>query len=290
MFEWLESFEWLEWLESEIMPSATLQLTPDQIAFFHREGYLSISAITTADEVVQLCGLYDRLFETRAGRDVGDHLDLTSHDDDSEAQAPSLPQILNPAKYAPELANTHLRANASAIARQLFGPSTAFRFDHAIRKPARTGAATPWHQDEAYADPALDYHEVSIWIPLQEATVENGCMWFVPRSHTLDVVPHHPIGNDPRIVGLEVDNPDAVATGSVACPLPPGGATLHHCRTLHYTGPNISAGPRRAYILAFGAPPTRRESLRRFIWLEQQHTNWHERSLAAKKRPRDAPT
>lgn len=264
------------------MKTPNLKLTPEQIEFFHREGYLALPAITTPEEVAQLCGIYDHLFEIKAGRDQGDHLDLTSHDDD-ETQEPTLPQIMNPSKYAPALKDTQLRANAEAIAKQLFGEQTVFRFDHAIRKPAHTGSATPWHQDEAYSSPINDYNEVSIWIPLQEATRQNGCMWFVPGSHRSGIFPHHPIGNDPRVIGLEVDNPDAMSKGAVACELPAGGATIHHCKTLHYTGPNVSAGPRRAYILGFGAPPIPLDEPRNFHWLEQQQTAWHERVEAAAK-------
>jgi ectoine hydroxylase-related dioxygenase (phytanoyl-CoA dioxygenase family) len=259
------------------------QLTRDQIDTFHRDGFLSLPAITTREEVSQLCNIYDHLFEIKAGRDQGDHLDLTTTDEDDHE--PALPQILNPAKYAPELATTQLRTNAEAIAKQLLGPDVHFRFDHAIRKPAHTGAATPWHQDEAYSNPDMDYNEVSIWIPLQEATLQNGCMQFVPGSHLYDIVPHRPIGNDTRIIGLEVEPQaqlmDDITTAAVACELPPGGATIHHCKTLHYTGPNLSDGPRRAYILAFGAPPTPRSSPRRFVWLEQQHTKWQERNAKA---------
>jgi ectoine hydroxylase-related dioxygenase (phytanoyl-CoA dioxygenase family) len=264
------------------MKTPNLVLTPEQIEFFHREGYLSLPAITSPEEVAQLCDIYDHLFEVKAGRDQGDHLDLTSHDDD-ENKEPTLPQIMNPSKYAPALKDTQLRANAEAIARQLFGDQTQFRFDHAIRKPARTGSATPWHQDEAYNSPVMDYNEVSIWIPLQPATIENGCMWFVPRSHTSGILPHHPIGNDPKVIGLEVDNPEAMSKGGVACELPAGGATIHSSKTLHYTGPNVSAGPRRAYILGFGAPPTPLDEPRDFYWLEQQRTAWHERVEAASK-------
>jgi ectoine hydroxylase-related dioxygenase (phytanoyl-CoA dioxygenase family) len=264
------------------MKTPNLVLTPEQIEFFHREGYLSLPAITSPEEVAQLCDIYDHLFETKAGRDQGDHLDLTSHDD-NEQQEPTLPQIMNPSKYAPALKDTQLRANAEAIARQLFGERTEFRFDHAIRKPARIGSATPWHQDEAYNSPVLDYNEVSIWIPLQPATVENGCMWFVPGSNHAGILPHHPIGNDPRVIGLEVANPDEMSKGAVACELPAGGATIHHCKTLHYTGPNVSAGPRRAYIVAFGAPPTPLDEPRPAPWLEMQHTAWHDRIDAASK-------
>jgi len=265
------------------MKSPNLQLTDEQIAFYQREGYLSLPAITTPEEVASLCAVYDRMFETKAGRKEGDHLDLTTTDDDDQKEE-GLPQILSPSKYAPELVDTILRANAESIAKQLLGPEATFRFDHAIRKPAQHGAATPWHQDEAYNNPNLIYDEISIWIPLQEATLQNGCMQFVGGTHRDEVWPHHPIGNDPRIIGLEVDEPERWAKQSVACPLPAGGATIHHCRTMHYTGPNHSNGPRRAYILGFGLPPQKRTVERDFYWLTQQKTKWQERAAAAQQK------
>ena len=261
------------------MGQATITLTPDQIAFYHREGYLTLPAITTAEEVAGLRATYDRLFDTQAGRAEGDHLDLSGADEDGAA--PKLPQILHPSKYAPQLVETAFRANALAIAAQLLGPGVEFRGDHAILKPPHTEAATPWHQDEAYWDPDKIFNELSIWIPLQEATLENGCMQFVPRTHLGDVLPHHPIGNDPRVVGLEVDDPEARSAGSVACPIPAGGATVHHSCTLHYTGPNRSDDARRAYILAFSLPRQERETARDFYWQTQQKTKWQERKAAA---------
>ncbi len=251
---------------SEIQP--TVSLTPEQIAFYHREGYLTLEAITTPEEVAWLRAIYDRLFESRAGREEGNQFDLGGTDDDN---APAtLPQILNPAKYAPELKNGLFRVNALAIARQLLGPDAQPQGEHAIFKPARVGAATPWHQDEAYWNPSMQYNSFSLWIPLQPATLENGCMQFVPRSHEMEVLPHHSINHDPRVHGLEVDEADTNA--AIACPLPAGGATLHNNRTLHYTGPNRSDIPRRAYILGFGLPNTPRDTPRAFPWNDVKQT------------------
>ncbi len=225
----------------------TVVLTEDQIAFYHREGYLALDALTTQEEVAWLRDIYDRLFANRAGREVGDQFDLAGPDE--EGQEAALPQILNPAKYA-------------------------------IFKPARTGAPTPWHQDEAYWNPAVEYNALSIWIPLQPATLENGCMQFVPGSHKQEVLTHHCINNDPRIHGLEVDSADT--STAVACPLPPGGATIHHNRTLHYTGPNRSEIPRRAYILAFGLPIKPRSEPRDFYWNTQKQTPREQRAAQAR--------
>ncbi|MBX7131735.1 MAG: phytanoyl-CoA dioxygenase family protein [Fimbriimonadaceae bacterium] len=243
-------------------------LSEDQIRFYHENGYLSIPSIMPRDEVEWMREVYDRLFEERAGREAGDQFDLAGTDE--EGKVAVLPQILGPAKYAPELRESQLWKNAAECVRLLLGQEASFGDGHMIFKPARIGAETPWHQDEAYWDPNLDYTSLSIWVPLQEATIENGCMWFVPGSQRLEVLPHQSVGGDVRIHALEVLGADV--TGAVACPLPPGGATFHSSRTLHYTGPNRSDIPRRAYILGGGLPASERSEPRRFPWNEVKQT------------------
>ena len=81
---------------------------------------------------------------------------------------------------------------------------------------------------------------------------------------------HHSIGHDVRVHGLETDEADP--SRAVAAPLPPGGCTIHHCRTLHYAGPNRSGQPRRAYILTFRNPLRPRDTPRDFPWLTARRT------------------
>jgi ectoine hydroxylase-related dioxygenase (phytanoyl-CoA dioxygenase family) len=226
------------------------------------------------EEVEWMREAYDRIFDACSGRDAGDQFDLAGTDeDDVEAK---LPQILSPSKYAPELLEGRFRERILVAAKALLGEDAELGGDHAIMKPALIGAETPWHQDEAYWDPDYDYRAFSAWIPLQDVTVENGCMWFVPGSHKLEVATHRSIGNDPRVHGLEAEGVDVAS--AVACPIPAGSATIHVGRTLHYTGPNRSTGPRRAYILGAGAPGTRRTDGRRFPWNEIKQTAREERA------------
>jgi ectoine hydroxylase-related dioxygenase (phytanoyl-CoA dioxygenase family) len=254
-----------------------LFLSEEQIASFHRDGYLAISAITTQEEIERVKSIYDQLFQRRAGRDDGYQFDLAGTDEDEREAV--LPQILEPVRYAPELNDILLRANAASMARQLLGPGAKPLGEHAIFKPAKIGAETPWHQDEAYWEEDFDFSSLSVWMPLQEATIENGCMQFIPGSHKLEVQSHQTIHNDPRIHGLVVDKVDP--STAVKCPLPAGGATFHHCRTLHYTGPNVSDIPRRAYILIFGLEPTPRNVPRNFYWNKTKQTASQERRKAS---------
>jgi ectoine hydroxylase-related dioxygenase (phytanoyl-CoA dioxygenase family) len=214
--------------------------------------------------VDELRGIYDRLFEQPAEVLGDDRLELAGDPDET----PKLPQIVNPDRYAPELLETIARRNAEAIARQLLGPDVRPMGMHAIRKPPREGAETPWHQDEAYWDPGYRHEAVSVWVPLQPATVENGCMQFVPGSHLLEVRPHRLINADAH--GLVLDEPLPVDQ-AVPCPIPPGGATIHTGRTLHYAGPNLTDEPRRALIMAFARPAEKLATPRDYHW---QRPEW----------------
>lgn len=266
------------------LPGIDSRLTEAQVALYHENGYLSVDRVAGDPEIAEIRDLYDRMFASRAGRNVGDHFDLAGTDE--EGKEPFLIQILQPGKYFPELRETALYGNVCGLIRQLLGAETKFFGDHAINKPPRHGAETPWHQDEAYWDPARDHQAISVWIPLQPATILNGCMYFIPGSHRLDVLPHRPIGNDPRVHGLEVVPGIFDFSGAVSCELPAGGATFHGGRMLHYTPANTTGDYRRALIIMGGLPPVPRAAPRRFPWLELQNTARARR--AAENRTRGA--
>ena len=263
------------------MNTPTISVSPEQIAFWNEHGYLAVESISTEEEIAMLREVYDRLFASKAGREDGNQFDLAGTDEDGVEAA--LPQILNPAQYAPEMKDTIARANALGIARQLLGPDVVSTGEHAIFKPARSGAATPWHQDESYWNPGMDYRSVSVWMPLQPATPENGCMQFVPGSHNLEILPHRSIGGDTRVHGLELDV-DFDTSNTAICPLGAGGATFHPGRTLHFTAPNRSDMPRRALIMTFAAPATPRTDGRRFPWNEKKQTARDARAAASQNK------
>ncbi len=260
----------------------TFNLTQNQLDFYAREGYLALEPLTTPEEVVWLREIYDRLFSQRAGWERGDQFDLGGVDD--ETKEPVLPQILSPTKYAPELNDAQLLVNAKRVIQQILGSDEATcSFAHFIYKPAKFGAATPWHQDSAYWNAQYDHRTLSVWVPLQEATLANGCMQFVPKSQQAHAIyKHQSINNDPRIHGLEfVPEELHRVKDAVACPLAPGGATVHGGYTFHYTGPNKSDVPRRAMILMGGLPALKRSVPVDVPWMTAKQTARAERAKAA---------
>ncbi|MDA1137321.1 MAG: phytanoyl-CoA dioxygenase family protein [Planctomycetota bacterium] len=262
---------------------ADFKLTQEQIDHFKDRGYLALNKVTTDEDVAFIREIYDRLFRERIGWDEGNCFDLAGADEEGKEIA--LPQILGPARYAPELNDTGLLKNVTAVAKQLLGEEATCGFAHAIFKPPRIGAETPWHQDAAYWGSTHWNNSISIWVPLQDVNKENGCMEFVPSSHKYDVLTHQCINKDPRIHGLElVEEERYNIVDPVSCPLPAGGATIHGGYMLHHTEPNRSDVPRRAIILSASTPGTERKLPRKFYWNEMKRTPRTDRAKAAQHR------
>lgn len=246
-------------------------LSTEQLARFREDGFLPIHGLTTAAEIESLRVVYDRLFDKKAGYERGLHLDMLSTDDDA-AKTPQLSQILNPAEFAPELRETLFRKNALAVAQQLLGPEATPWFEHAICKPARHGAATPWHQDEAHRnDPGVAYEQISIWVPLQKATIENGCMRYIRGSNRGPILLHRSPNNDPRIMALECAE-EFDASLETFVPLTAGDAVVHDSRTLHGANANQTDAPRRAYIMAFRGAMRPAPEFLGYPWNLEKHT------------------
>jgi len=113
-----------------------------------------------------------------------------------------------------------------------------------IKSSGRPGQS--WHQDEAHI-PTRDRSLTAVWIALEDATVDNGCLWVVPGSHAPGVL--HP--TRPQ------DHPDYDCTDeafgfdeSSARPveLRAGSALVFDGYLLHRSLPNTSGGMRRALV------------------------------------------
>jgi hypothetical protein len=240
------------------------RLTPQQLLDFRAQGYLVIDKpMIEAAEISWCASMLMRLIEQGVGRRDGRNFDLAAKDDKGTGK--SL-QILRPSLYAPQLRELSYRKTALEWAKQLIGPQAEFAGDQAILKPSHQGGPTPWHQDEAFRDPAFDYHEISIWIALTDVSAESSPMAYVPGSHRREVLPHRLAGGGRAANTIEVAggfDPNSAR----AHPIPAGAMIIHHCRTIHGAPGNLTSAPRLAYILSFSTPPTIHQGAREFPWL-----------------------
>jgi ectoine hydroxylase-related dioxygenase (phytanoyl-CoA dioxygenase family) len=111
-------------------------------------------------------------------------------------------------------------------------------------KPRRVGGANMWHQDGPFWPFLRDSSQITVWIPLDDATESSGCLWMVPGSHqwgACQAYLEHLDGFD----GL----PETYCTRPVEpvpIPMSVGSISFHHCLTWHGSGANREAWDRRA--------------------------------------------
>jgi len=136
---------------------------------------------------------------------------------------------------------------------------------------------TDWHQDTGVHLPeADDTHMLTVWLPLTDATPENGCLCVIPGSHREGLVTHC-LRPGARI-------PDALLQGeAVPIPVRRGGVLLFHHLTKHASLTNTSDGIRWSFDLRYHptGEPTGRPAFPGFIARSRQHpetavTDWRD--------------
>jgi hypothetical protein len=249
------------------LPEATLDVTPsaDEVEFFAANGYLVVDRITTDEELGWLTVLYEHIFSAEQAGEPGAPVSRSNAADDDNRAV--FNQAFFPELQYPQLLQATYHRNARRYAAALLGVDIGelSSWGHMIRK-LPGGPAAPWHQDEAYWDPEFSYHALGCWLPLHEVTEEMGAMQFIPGSHTQGVVHHRHLDDDPVLHVLVADDVDTAR--AAVCPLPAGGATFHHQRTLHYTAMNRTTRPRLAFPTEFQTPPQRVAQPDRRPWVD----------------------
>ncbi len=131
-------------------------------------------------------------------------------------------------------------AGLHAVLRELIGDEPQMFQDMALLKPPRIGREKPWHQDCAYFDLPQGTRVVGVWLALDEAKVENGCMHIIPGSHIEGPVVHFQ-RRDWQICDTEVQT-----RRCLALPMQPGDCLFFDGLLQHGTPPSHSPLRRRA--------------------------------------------
>lgn len=176
----------------------------------------------------------------------------------------------------PHPANFYFRVNAHVVVpcvaeitrhpavldmvESILGPDLLVWSAELFIKEARTDKIVSWHQDLTYWGLGADAEQVTAWIAISPATVESGCMRFVPQSHRQDIQPHNDTFSDNNLlsrgqeIAVEVDESSAVDIT-----LQPGEMSLHHGRMFHASGPNVSNDRRIGIAIRYVTPQVRQQ-------------------------------
>jgi ectoine hydroxylase-related dioxygenase (phytanoyl-CoA dioxygenase family) len=131
-----------------------------------------------------------------------------------------------------------------AITTSILGPDIDLYWNQAVFKMPEGEKQFPWHQDDGYT-PVTPSPYLTLWLALNDATPENGCVSVLPGSHKKGLVPHEgtPIG----LSCHSLEDPDQ----GVMVPVKGGSIAAFYSLTMHKSGVNRSKGPRKAYIIQY---------------------------------------
>jgi len=117
-----------------------------------------------------------------------------------------------------------------------------------IFKPPHIGGEVVCHQDSTYiyTDPESC---VGFWFALEEATLENGCMHFIPGGHKLPLKKRNYRQADGKLVIETLDDTPWPEDRKVAAEAPAGTLVIFDGRMPHLSAANRSSKSRHAYTL-----------------------------------------
>lgn len=135
------------------------------------------------------------------------------------------------------------------VVESMIGPGVSVYFSQIFFKPPEGGGPKPAHQDNFYFGPNDLEGVVTAWVALDDATLENGCLYFGEGSNRGPVYPHEAPADEPYNLQL----PAAVLARQPMTPAPvmKGGVSFHHGNTFHQSAPNLSTHWRRACALHY---------------------------------------
>ncbi len=215
-----------------------------QIALFRQQGYLVIhDAFTDAEVKAALAGLLDLI----GGAYPAYHgIQYEKNTRDRVAALPSaqkqdaIRKLWKMVEYEQRITALAQHPQLIALMTRLVGDTPELFQDQALLKPPLIGREKPWHQDNAYFNLPPETLVVGVWIALDQATPENGCMFVIPGSHREGPVIHF------KRRDWQICDTDVAADHAWSVPLQPGGCLIFHGLLHHGTPPSRSPQRRRA--------------------------------------------
>lgn len=221
-------------------------LTPDQINFYHENGYLGLEGVLSPDEVADLQRVTDEFVDK--SRAVTAHTDVFDLEPGHTPETPRLRRLKDPIKQH-EVYNGALRhPRILDIVEQLIGPGIRTNGNKLNMKSAGFGSPVEWHQDIAFY-PHTNDDILAVGIAIDDMMLENGPLMVIPGSHKGPVLSHHQDGIFVGAVTEDVPHADK----AVPLTLKAGGISIHHARALHGSLPNVSDRPRRLLLFQYCA-------------------------------------
>ena len=217
--------------------------TEEQRRNYEERGYFTVENLIPRQTAAEMLGVIKNAIMTPETDEIvtdADPMDPMT-DDTPEARTVRFRKLSMFNQRNPLIwHNAHCGKPVLEIARHFLGDDILLKYDSCFLKPARSGSATPWHQDNGlWRDGETE--PFNFWMALDPATIENGCLQMIPGSFQTEIVDHvlYPDSIHGELPKDRVD--EMIDTYGVEhIELEPGSIIVWHSSAWHYSPPNPS--------------------------------------------------
>ena len=230
-------------METTMLPAApwgdsesVTQATAEQVRFYQEQGYLKFGRIFTQGEMSLLREHVDAMIAALPEGKRSEEMDVPHFEDPWLFRYLAHPRVLD-------------------VMEDLLGPDIVLWSSHFIAKPKGNGRAVPWHTDGAYWNKRLTPMNVmTLWLAVDESTVENGCMRVIPGSHhayRAAIDDYESVDRSTNVFHARIPPHLIEEERAVNLELAVGECHFHDAWTIHGSNPNFSEKRRCGYTMRY---------------------------------------
>ncbi|MEM6844946.1 MAG: phytanoyl-CoA dioxygenase family protein [Bacteroidota bacterium] len=229
------------------------ELSNDQLNFYHENGFVVIENFLDKSELSEWQEAVTEAVQERNGiKFPGSNVKVGENDGVNQEEADYFgnvfDQLVNLWQTNERVNQLMLDTRLGKMASQLASvDGIRIWHDQALIK-RRWANPTAWHLDTPFWS-FSNSAALSLWVALDDATLENGCLYFLPGSHRKTNFQNPGITKNMNAVFLAY--PELASMQPVAAPMKAGSASFHNGLCIHGAGPNMTPGFRRAMTCAY---------------------------------------
>ncbi len=223
------------------------RLSDEQVAHFHEYGYLSGIKLLEDDQIEVL---RSQLTEVIDPKHPAHHLFYEFHSNESQNSDSILFHSLGQWRITNAFHDILWNPAFLMAAHQLLeNKPVRFWHDQLFYKPAKHGGVVAWHQDYSYWTRTIAMQHLTCWTGLDDATIENGCLHYVPKSHKWGLLDAPSLAGDMNGLMKYLTEEQKKEFKPVAIEMKKGYGTFHHPLMVHGSYENNSEMSRRAFVI-----------------------------------------
>jgi phytanoyl-CoA hydroxylase len=219
-------------------------VTPEQVATYQAQGFIVLDNFLTPAELEHWREVTADAIRVR----LANSQNLSNQGDPDAFYAQVFTQCLRLADIHPSMAELIFDERLGRLVGTLAGvDGIRIWHDQALVKPPY-GNHTAFHCDNpfwSFSSP----NAISIWVALDDATLANGCLWYLPGTHLQATYDSTGIGEN--LGGLFKVYPQWKQLKALPADCRAGSAVCHNGLIAHGAGANMTPYPRRAMTCAF---------------------------------------